>query len=68
METLYLDNPEDILKKILDERKEDERKFHQNRVVRLMKERMELEIRLAVVNDMLKHVEEWVLASIPTGR
>ena len=49
---------------VLEERKEDERKFHQNRVLRLMKERRELEIRLAVVNDLLKYTEEWAIASI----
>jgi hypothetical protein len=65
MEILYLDKPEDILKMVLEERKEDERKFHQNRVLRLMKERRELEIRLAVVNDLLKYTEEWAIASIP---
>jgi hypothetical protein len=68
MQTLYLDRPEDVLKKVLEERKEDERKFHQHRVARLMNERMELEIRLAVVNDLLKHIEEWVIASIPKAQ
>lgn len=68
MQTLYLERPEDVLKKVLEERKDDERKFHQNRVARLMNERMELEIRLAVVNDLLKHIEEWVIASVATAR
>jgi hypothetical protein len=68
MEILYLDKPEDILKMVLEERKEDERKFHQCRVLRLMKERRELEIRLAVVNDLLKYSEEWAIASILPAR
>lgn len=64
MEAVYLESPEEILKRVVKERKEDEMKFHQQRVARLLKEKMELEIRLAVVNDLLKHIEEWVLKSI----
>jgi hypothetical protein len=63
-EAVYLENPEDILKKVIEERKEDERKFHRERVARLMREKLELEIRLAVVNDLLKHIEEWALKTI----
>ncbi len=64
MEPTYLENVDDILKKVIEERKEDERRFHRERVARLMKERLELQIRLAVVEDLLRHIEEWALKTI----
>lgn len=59
MEPVYLENVDELVKKVIEERKEDERRFHRERVARIMKEKLELEIRLAVVNDILKHMEEW---------
>jgi len=64
MEAIYLDKPEEILKKVLKERQEDEKRFHTARVAHLLREKLELEIRLAVVVDLLRHLEEWALKSI----
>jgi len=68
METVYLENVDELVKKVIEERKEDERRFHRERVARLMKERLELEIRLAVVNDILKHIEEWANKTIDEAK
>ena len=64
MEAIYLEKPEEILKKVLKERQEDEKRFHTARVAHLLREKLELEIRLAVVVDLLRHLEEWALKSI----
>jgi hypothetical protein len=64
MEAIYLEKSEEILKRVLEERKEDEKRFHTARVLQLKREKLELEIRLAVVNDLLRHIEEWVIKSI----
>ena len=64
MEEQYLENPEAILKKVLNERNQDEKRFHTARVAHLMREKLELEIRLAVCNDLLRHLEEWAIKSI----
>lgn len=64
MEAIHLENVDAILKKVLDERKEDEKRFHRERIARLLREKMELEIRLTVVHDLLRHMEEWAIKSI----
>ena len=68
MEVLHLESVEELLKKVIDERKQDEIRFHRERVARLMKEKLELEIRLAVINDILKHIEEFMVKSYPEDK
>ena len=68
MEVVHLESVEELLKKVIDERKQDEIRFHRERVARLMKEKLELEIRLAVINDILKHIEEFMVKSYPEDK
>ena len=68
MEIVHLESVEELLKKVIDERKQDEIRFHRERVARLMKEKLELEIRLAVINDILKHIEEFMVKSYPEDK
>ena len=49
-----------LVAKIIEERKQEELKYHKERVAKLMQEKMELELRLIVVNDMLKQIEDYV--------
>jgi hypothetical protein len=50
----------DLVKKVLLERQEDEKRFHQARLARLYLERTELEIKIFILNDIIKHIEEFV--------
>ena len=49
-----------LVQKVVEERKQEELKYHKERVNKLMAEKMELEIRLLVINDVLKQIEEYV--------
>lgn len=53
----------DLVQKVLKERSEDEKRFHKERLARLYLERMELEIKMSVLNDVIKHIEEFVTTS-----
>ena len=68
MEAIYLENVDTVLKQVLKERQEDEKRFHTARVAHLMKEKLELEIRLAVCVDLLRHLEEWAIKSIDEAK
>lgn len=49
-----------IIKQILEERKKQELVFHKQRVNALLQEKIELELRLFVVNETLRQIEEYV--------
>lgn len=49
-----------IIKQILEERKKHELVFHKMRVNELLQEKIELELRLFVVNETLRQIEEYV--------
>ena len=51
---------QDLLKKVIEERKKQEKQYHQERVMKLQQEKLELELRLIVLNDVLKQIEEHV--------
>lgn len=51
---------EALMKKVLDERRKEEIQYHKERVLRLLQEKLELEIRLAVVVETLKQIDEYV--------
>jgi hypothetical protein len=55
-----MDTVNDLVAKVLKERQEDEKRFHKERLARLYLERTELEIRMAVLNDIIKHIENFV--------
>lgn len=48
-----------LVQKVVEERKQEELKYHKERVNKLMQEKIELEIRLLVINDVLKQIEEY---------
>lgn len=51
---------QDLLKKVVEERKEQEKAYHRERVMKLQQEKIELELRLVILNDVLKQIEEHV--------
>ena len=53
-------NVEELLKKIVEERKQQEIQFHKERVAKLIQEKVELELRLYVVNKTLEEINEAV--------
>jgi hypothetical protein len=53
-------NIEEITKKIMEERRQQEILWHKERVVKLLQEKIELELRLLVVNETLKKIDEFV--------
>lgn len=53
-------NVEELMKKIIEERKAEEKRFHQERVNKLVQEKIELELRLLVITKSLENIEEYV--------
>ncbi len=53
-------NIEEITKKIMEERRQQEILWHKDRVFKLLQEKIELELRLLVVNETLKKIDEFV--------
>ena len=53
-------NVEELLKKIVEERKQQEIQYHKERVAKLMQEKIELELRLFVINKTLEDSQEAV--------
>ena len=53
-------NVEEIAKKVMEERRQQEILWHKERVVKLLQEKIELELRLLVVNETLKKIDEFV--------
>ena len=51
---------QDLLKKVVEERKQQEKEYHRERVMKLQQEKIELELRLVILNDVLKQIEEHV--------
>lgn len=51
---------QDLLKKVMEERKQQEKEYHRERVMKLQQEKIELELRLVILNDVLKQIEEHV--------
>ena len=49
-----------LVKKVVDERKAEEIQYHKERVVKLLQEKIELELRLLVVNKTLEQINEYV--------
>ena len=56
----YEQKRDTIIKQILEERKKHELVFHKMRVNELLQEKIELELRLFVVNETLRQIEEYV--------
>ena len=48
-----------LLKKVLEERRQAELAFHKERVAKLIAEKVELELRLLVLNETLKQITEF---------
>jgi hypothetical protein len=57
-----MDNPvtHELLKKVIEERREAEKAYHKERVNKLIQEKLELELRLVVLNDLLKQIDDYV--------
>jgi hypothetical protein len=57
-----MDNPvtAELVKKVIEERKEAEKAYHKERVLKLQQEKIELELRLFVLNDLLKQIDDYV--------
>ena len=53
-------NVEELLKKIVEERKQQEIQYHKERVAKLVQEKIELELRLFVINKTLEDIQEAV--------
>lgn len=53
-------NIEEITKKVMEERRREEIQWHKERVVKLLQEKVELELRLLVINETLKKIDEFV--------
>lgn len=49
---------EAMLHKTIEDRKKQEIEYHKERVRKLMEEKVELELRLIVLNDVLRQIEE----------
>lgn len=49
-----------LVKKITEERRQEEIKYHKERLMKLLKEKIELELRLLVVNKTLEQIDEFV--------
>lgn len=56
----YETKRDELVKKILEERKKQELVFHKMRVNELLQEKVELELRLFVVNETLRQIDEYV--------
>ena len=48
-----------LVKKAIDDRKKQEIEFHKERVRKLLQEKIELELRLVVLNDLLRQIEDY---------
>jgi len=53
-------NVEEIAKKVMEERRQQEILWHKERVIKLLQEKIELELRLLVVNETLKQIDEFI--------
>jgi hypothetical protein len=53
-------NIEEITKRVMEERRQQEILYHKERVIKLLQEKIELELRLLVVNETLKKIDEFV--------
>lgn len=53
-------NVEEIAKKVMEERRQEEILWHKERVLKLLQEKIELELRLLVVTETLKQIDEFV--------
>ena len=51
---------EELLKKVIEERRQAEKAYHKERVAKLVQEKVELELRLIVLNDLLKQIDDYV--------
>ena len=49
-----------IVARVVAERKAEEIKYHKERVLKLLQEKVELELRLLVVNKTLEQINEYV--------
>jgi len=49
-----------LVKKVIDERKAEELQYHKERLMKLLQEKIELELRLLVVNKTLEQIDEFV--------
>jgi hypothetical protein len=49
-----------LVKKVIDERKAEEVQYHKERLMKLLQEKIELELRLLVVNKTLEQIDEFV--------
>ena len=47
-----------LLQKTIEDRKQQEKEYHKERLTKLMQERLELELRLIVLNDVIKQIED----------
>ena len=54
-----MENSTAVIEKILAERRADEIKFHRDRMNRFLQEKFELEIRLTILNDLIKQMMEY---------
>lgn len=48
-----------LVKKVLDERKQQEIDYHKDRVRKLLQEKLELELRLLVLQETLRQIDEF---------
>lgn len=53
-------NVEEIAKKVMEERRQEEILWHKERVLKLLQEKIELELRLLVVTETLKKIDDFV--------
>lgn len=54
-----MESVEVLLKKVIEERRQQEIAYHKERVAKLLSEKIELELRLAVLNEALKQITEF---------
>ena len=54
-----MESVEVLLKKVIEERRQQEIAYHKERVAKLINEKIELELRLAVLNEALKQITEF---------
>jgi len=54
-----MESVEVLLKKVIEERRQQEITYHKERVAKLLSEKIELELRLAVLNEALKQITEF---------
>ena len=56
----YDESKDSIVKRLIEERRQKEIQYHKERVAALLKEKIELELRLLVVSETLKQIDEFV--------